>query len=162
VAQYCILRSEAVVQLPRGLDPEQAAPLLCAGVTVFNAIRHQRARPGDVVAVQGIGGLGHLAIQFAVKMGFRVVAISRGDSKRKDALQLGAHYYVDSSTTDVVAELKSLGGASLVVSTAPDPTIIGQYAACLKWQGTLLVLARKSFTAFTPFLFHFGRRLIGC
>ncbi|PHH81826.1 hypothetical protein CDD82_7760 [Ophiocordyceps australis] len=140
-AEYCNLRSEAAVRIPKDADPVQMAPFLCAGVTVFNAMRHQNVLPGETVAIQGLGGLGHLGIQYARKMGFRVVAISTGDSKKELALQLGAHHFINSSTTDVVDELKKLGGAKMIVATSPDATAVGKYAAALTWRGKLVVLA---------------------
>jgi D-arabinose 1-dehydrogenase-like Zn-dependent alcohol dehydrogenase len=100
--------------------------------------------PGETVAIQGIGGLGHLAIQYARKMGYRVVAISSGDSKRKLAIELGSHEYIDASQQDPVEALLELGGAKMIICTAPDAKTIGQYVAALQWQGKLLILARKS------------------
>lgn len=99
--------------------------------------------PGETVAIQGIGGLGHLAIQYARKMGYRVVAISSGESKRELALRLGSHEYIDASQQDPVEALLELGGAKMVICTAPDAKTIGQYVAALQWQGKLLILARK-------------------
>lgn len=143
VAEYCNLRSEAAVKLPKHANPVQTAPLLCAGLTVFNSIRHQNIAPGETVVIQGIGGLGHLGIQYARKMGFRVIAVSTSASKREFAMELGAHHYIDSSRSDAAEEIKKLGGAKLVVLTAPNPSLMGQYTACLTWQGKLLVLAGK-------------------
>ncbi|PHH58725.1 hypothetical protein CDD81_4738 [Ophiocordyceps australis] len=140
-AEYCNLRSEAAVRIPKDADPVETASLLCAGVTIFNAMRQQKVLPGETVAIQGLGGLGHLGIQYARKMGFRVVAISTSDSKKELALQLGAHHYINTSKTPVVEELKKLGGAKMVVLTAPDTSLMGQYAAALTWQGKLVVLA---------------------
>lgn len=143
VAEYCNVRSEAAVRLSKDADPVQIASFLCAGLTVFNAIRHQEFRPGETVVIQGIGGLGHLGIQYARKMGYRVVAVSTGDAKRAFAMQLGAHHYINSSADDVVEQINKLGGAKLVVLTAPNRDVMGQYASCLTWQGKLLVLSRK-------------------
>lgn len=106
--------------------------------------------PGETVAIQGIGGLGHLAIQYARQMGYRVVAISSGDSKRELALRLGSHEYIDASQQDPVEALLELGGAKMVVCTAPDAKTIGQYVAALQWQGKLLILARKASPTPTP------------
>ncbi|CAJ0553156.1 Ff.00g116680.m01.CDS01 [Fusarium sp. VM40] len=128
-------------KIPKDVEPARAAPFLCAGVTVFNSIRHQNIMPGETVAIQGIGGLGHLAIQYARQMGYRVVAISSGDSKRELALRLGSHEYIDASQQDPVEALLELGGAKMVVCTAPDAKTIGQYVAALQWQGKLLILA---------------------
>ncbi|KAM4065706.1 zinc-binding dehydrogenase [Hirsutella rhossiliensis] len=140
-AEYCNLRSEAAVKLPKDVDPIEAASLLCAGLTVFNSIRHQNITPGETVVIQGIGGLGHLGIQYARKMGFRVIAVSTSDSKKEFAMELGAHHYINSSKSDVTEEINNLGGAKLVVLTAPNPELMGQYTACLTWLGKLLVLA---------------------
>lgn len=140
-AEYVLLREEAVVRLPKTTDPVQAAPLLCAGVTVFNGIRKLHVEQGGLVAVQGIGGLGHLAIQYASKMGYRVVAISSGASKRDFAKQLGAHEYIDSSADDAVTKLQGMGGAAAIVATAPNPKAIGPMVAGLRVGGKLLVVA---------------------
>lgn len=140
-AEYVLLREEAVVRLPKTTDPAEAAPLLCAGVTVFNGIRKLHVEQGGLVAVQGIGGLGHLAIQYASKMGYRVVAISSGASKRDFATQLGAHAYIDSSADDAVTQLQEMGGAAAIVATAPNPQAIGPLVAGLRPGGKLLVVA---------------------
>jgi D-arabinose 1-dehydrogenase-like Zn-dependent alcohol dehydrogenase len=120
----------AVAHVPDGLTLEEAAPLMCAGVTTYNALRNSVARAGDLVAVLGIGGLGHLGVQFARKMGFETVAIARGEDKAASALDLGAHRYIDSTATDVGAKLLELGGAKVVLSTvtaakAMEPTLDG-------------------------------------
>ncbi|KAJ3307725.1 hypothetical protein HDU93_005939 [Gonapodya sp. JEL0774] len=99
--------------MPDGIDPAKSAPIMCAGVTVVNGLRHADARPGDLVAVAGVGGLGHLGIQIAARAGFRTVAISSSDAKRELALKLGAQEYINSSKQDAVAELKNLGGAKV-------------------------------------------------
>ncbi|KAK7968078.1 alcohol dehydrogenase [Apiospora aurea] len=141
-AEYVLLREEAVVRLPSNTDPVETAPLLCAGVTVFNGLRKLHVEQGGLVAVQGIGGLGHLAIQYASKMGYRVVAISSGASKREFAKQLGAHAYIDASAGDAVQQLQAMGGgASAIVATAPNPDAIGPLVAGLRPGGKLLVLA---------------------
>ncbi|HKW86732.1 MAG TPA: alcohol dehydrogenase catalytic domain-containing protein, partial [Nitrospiraceae bacterium] len=119
-AQYLIARTEAVAAIPDALSPTEAAPLLCAGITTFNSLRHSGAVAGDLVAVQGLGGLGHLGIQFASKMGFRTVAIGRGKDKEPLALKLGAAKYLDTDAVNVAKELTSLGGASVILATAPD------------------------------------------
>ncbi|KAI1454688.1 alcohol dehydrogenase [Annulohypoxylon moriforme] len=140
-AEYVLLREEAVVRVPSDVDPAETAPLLCAGVTVFNSIRKMQVEQGNIVAVQGVGGLGHLAIQYASKMGYHTVAISSGESKRDFALKLGAHQYIDSSKEDPVKELAKLGGAALIVGTAPNPKAIGPLVGGLGVGGKLLVLA---------------------
>ncbi|KAK7963410.1 alcohol dehydrogenase, partial [Apiospora saccharicola] len=140
-AEYVLLREEAVVRLPKETDPAEAAPLLCAGVTVFNGIRKLHVEQGGLFAVQGIGGLGHLAIQYASKMGYRVVAISSGASKRDFATQLGAHAYIDASADDPIQKLTEMGGAAAIVATAPNPEAIGPLVAGLRPGGKLLVVA---------------------
>lgn len=117
-AQYMVAPQEALARMPEDLADIEAAPLLCAGITTFNALRHSGARAGDVVAILGIGGLGHLGVQFARKMGFVTVAIARGQDKAPLASQLGAHHYIDSQAQDVARTLQDLGGASLILATA--------------------------------------------
>ncbi|TCD62226.1 hypothetical protein EIP91_007205 [Steccherinum ochraceum] len=140
-AQYVTLKSEAVCWIPKDLDPAETAPLLCAGVTTFNSLRHMDVRPGDVVAIQGIGGLGHLAIQFARAMGFRTVALSHSDSKRDLAQKLGAMDYIDSSKQDTVKELQKMGGAKVIMCTAPHAEMIEGLIPALTVGGQLLILA---------------------
>lgn len=139
--EYVILRTEAVVRVPTDVDPVEYAPILCAGITVFNSIRKLKITPGDLVAVQGLGGLGHLAVQYANKMGYRVAAISSGSSKKEFAGQLGAHTYIDASKEDVCAKLQELGGAALIVATAPNAKAIGPLTGGLEAGGKLLVLS---------------------
>jgi len=140
-AEYTTLRSEAVVSLPNNLDKAEMAPLLCAGVTVFNGIRKMEIEQGGIVAVQGLGGLGHLAVQYARKMGYRTVALSSSDSKRKFATDLGATDYVDGSKEKTVEALQKMGGADLIVVTAPNPKIITDLPWALAAMGKVLVLA---------------------
>jgi D-arabinose 1-dehydrogenase-like Zn-dependent alcohol dehydrogenase len=116
-AEAMVAPADALVLIPDDLSAAEAAPLLCAGVTTYNALRESGARPGDLVAILGIGGLGHLGVQFAAKMGFRTVAIARGRDKEKLARQLGAHVYLDSQSQDVSAELTKLGGAKTILAT---------------------------------------------
>src|SRR5436309_12223000 len=115
--EYMIAPASAVARFPDELSPVDAAPLLCAGITTFNALRNSGARSGDVVAVLGLGGLGHLGVQYAAKLGFNVVAIARGKDKEPLARQLGAAIYIDSQSQDPAAELQKLGGASVVIAT---------------------------------------------
>jgi D-arabinose 1-dehydrogenase-like Zn-dependent alcohol dehydrogenase len=140
-AEYVTLRTEAVASVPEGFDLAEAAPFFCAGVTVFSGLRHTGACAGDVVAVQGIGGLGHLALQFSRAMGFKTVALSSGDSKRALSTELGAYVYVDGSKEDPVAALQNLGGAAVIAATAPDPKTIGAVIHGLGVNGKLLLLA---------------------
>jgi D-arabinose 1-dehydrogenase-like Zn-dependent alcohol dehydrogenase len=139
-AEYVVVPAEAVASMPEGISDEEAAPLLCAGITVFNAMRNSGAGPGRLVAVQGMGGLGHLGVQFARQMGFRTVAIGRGSDKDHLARKLGAHVYVDSATTDPAAELQKLGGARLILATAPDAKAMSALAAGLGPKGELLIV----------------------
>lgn len=139
-AQYMVGPWESFAAVPDGLSNEQAAPLMCAGVTVFNSIRNAKVLAGSVVAVQGIGGLGHLAIQYAAKMGYYVVAISTGESKRQLAFELGAKVYIDTSKQDATAELFKLGGAKLIVSTAFSGKAQSEMVNGLGIGGKLLIL----------------------
>lgn len=138
------LRTEATVQIPKDVDPAEFAPLLCAGVTTFNSIRHMNVSPGSIAAVQGLGGLGHLAIQFCARMGFRVVALSSSAGKEDFARQLGASDYIDASKQDPAQALQSMGGASLIVTTAPNGKAAAPLIEGLGSYGTLLILAGKS------------------
>lgn len=136
-----LLRAEAVVRVPSDADPAEVAPLLCAGVTVFNSMRQMGVLQGGLVAVQGLGGLGHLAVQYASKMGYKVVALSRGNDKNDFAKQLGAHEYIDTSAEDPVKALQKLGGADMIVATAPNPKGISPLVSGLAPRGKLVVLA---------------------
>jgi D-arabinose 1-dehydrogenase-like Zn-dependent alcohol dehydrogenase len=140
-AEYVVVPHEAAARIPEGLDALEAAPLLCAGVTTYNSMRNAGARPGDTVAVQGIGGLGHLAIQYAARMGFRTVALSHGPEKEPLARELGAHEYVDTGKVDAAEGLRRLGGADLVVATAPHAAAVASTIGGLKPRGKLLILA---------------------
>lgn len=140
-AEYVILRSEATVRVPDHVDAAKYAPILCAGMTVFNSLRHMDVKPGETVAVQGLGGLGHLAIQAAQRMGYRVVAISRGADKEAFARQLGAHDYIDSSKEDAGEALRKLGGARLAMTTAPTAEVMGTLLKGLGPMGKLLILS---------------------
>ncbi len=139
-AEYMVVPAEAVALMPGDLRADEAAPLLCAGITVFNALRNSGARAGDLVAVQGIGGLGHLGIQYARQMGFRTVAIGRGGDKQVLAKKLGAHEYIDTSTGDPSEALQKLGGAHVVLATAPDSKSMSALVNGLGPNGTLMVI----------------------
>jgi D-arabinose 1-dehydrogenase-like Zn-dependent alcohol dehydrogenase len=117
--EYMIAPQEALAPIPESLDATDAGPLLCAGITTFNALRHSGARPGDLVAVQGLGGLGHLGVQFANKFGYRVAAISRGKENEALAKKLGAHIYIDGAAGNPAEVLQKLGGARVILATAP-------------------------------------------
>src|SRR5213082_3832635 len=123
-AEYMIAPATALAAIPNGLPAEEAGPFMCAGVTVFNALRNSGARAGEVVAVHGIGGLGHLGVQYARQMGFATVAINRGNDKEALARQLGAHHYIDSVAQDAVTELQKLGGTRVILATAPNAQAI--------------------------------------
>jgi D-arabinose 1-dehydrogenase-like Zn-dependent alcohol dehydrogenase len=140
-AEYMIARAETLAAIPDALPVEEAGPLMCAGVTVYNALRHAGARAGEVVAVHGIGGLGHLGVQYARQMGFETVAITRGHDKEPLARQLGAHHYIDAIAQDAVTELHKLGGARVILATAPDAPAISALMDGLSPGGTLLVPA---------------------
>jgi D-arabinose 1-dehydrogenase-like Zn-dependent alcohol dehydrogenase len=140
-AEYVIVPAAVLAQIPDELPAEEAGPFMCAGVTVYNALRHSRARGGDVVAVHGIGGLGHLGVQYARQMGFRTVALGRGKDKETLAKQLGAHQYIDTDSTDAAAELQKLGGARVILATAPSAKAISPLVDGLSADGTLLVPA---------------------
>jgi len=140
-ATHVIVPAAALAAIPDDLPAEEAGPFMCAGVTVFNALRNSGARAGEVVAVHGIGGLGHLGVQYARRMGFNTVAINRGKDKEELARQLGAHDYIDATAQDVVAELQKLGGASLILATAPNAQAISGLVDGLAPSGKLLVPA---------------------
>ena len=143
-AEYCLLQASAAVRIPSHIPASQYAPILCAGLSSFNSLRHMNVSPGSTVAIQGVGGLGHLAIQYASKSGYRVVAISRGSSKEKIARELGAHEYIDASNGDVSEALQKFGGASLVVVTANSPETINPLITGLGVLGKVLFLAGTS------------------
>ncbi|KAL8284136.1 hypothetical protein RQP46_004885 [Phenoliferia psychrophenolica] len=140
-AEYVTLRSEAVLSIPEDIDPAEAAPLLCAGVTTFNSLRNMNVHAGDIVAVQGVGGLGHLAIQFSKAMGFRTIALSSGDKKRELAAQLGAHAYLDSTKVNQAEELQKLGGAKVIIGVAPSGAALSGLLGGLAVGGQLVILA---------------------
>jgi len=140
-AEFMIAPVTSLAAIPDELPAEEAGPFMCAGVTVFNALRNSGARAGDVVAVHGIGGLGHLGVQYARQMGFEIVAINRGNDKESLALKLGAHHYIDATAKDVVAELQKLGGATVILATAPNAQAISALVDGLAPSGKLLVPA---------------------
>ena len=139
-SEYVIAPAVALARIPEALTAPEAAPLMCAGVTTYNSLRHTGARAGDLVAVVGIGGLGHLAVQYASKMGFETVAIARGADKEPLAKQLGAHHYIDSNAADVAAALAKLGGANVIVFTATSAKALEDAMGGLGVDGEMLVL----------------------
>ncbi|MFJ3486041.1 alcohol dehydrogenase [Pseudomonas sp. NPDC090202] len=140
-AEIMLAEARGLVRVPDDLDAAQAAPLLCAGLTTFNALRNSGAQAGDVVAIHGLGGLGHLAVQFARKMGFHTVAIARGAQKAELALSLGAHRYIDATEENVAEVLGSMGGAKVVLGTAPTAQGMAQTVPGLSARGQLVVVA---------------------
>jgi len=139
-AEYMIAPASALAGIPEGLSAVDAGPLMCAGITTFNSLRNSGARPGDLVAILGIGGLGHLGIQFAAKMGFRTVAIARGTDKEPLARKLGAWSYIDSKTQDPAAELLKLGGAKVVLATVTNGDAMNATLGGLGVNGKLIIL----------------------
>ncbi len=140
-AEYMVAPQEALAGIPDDLKSVEAAPLLCAGITTYNALRNSGARAGDLVAVQGIGGLGHLGVQFANKLGFKTAAISRGKDKEQEARRLGADVYIDAESTDPAKALAEMGGAMVVLATAPNSTLISPLVNGLAPNGKLVVVA---------------------
>ncbi len=139
-AEYMIAPAGALALIPEGISAVDAAPLMCAGVTTFNPLRHSGAQPGDLVVILGIGGLGHLGIQFAAKMGFRTVAIARGKDKEAFSRRLGAAHYIDSQTQDPAAELLKLGGAKVVLATVTNGDAMSATLGGLGVNGKLVIL----------------------
>ncbi len=159
--EYMIAPAEALARIPDGLSPTEAAPLLCAGITTYNALRRCGAPAGSTVAVQGIGGLGHLAIQFARKMGFYTLALSRGADKRDLALRLGAHEYIDTAAGDPAAAMQKRGGARVILATAPSKAAIEPVLGGLGANGQLLLVAAFAEPIeVSPLLLIMGRRSI--
>jgi D-arabinose 1-dehydrogenase-like Zn-dependent alcohol dehydrogenase len=138
--RYMVAPVEALVSIPEGLSDTEAAPLLCAGITTYNALRHSGALPGDLVAVQGIGGLGHLGIQFGNKFGYKVAAIGRGSENAALAKKLGANLYIDSKATNAAEELQKLGGAQVILATAPSSKAMSELINGLGPNGTFIVI----------------------
>jgi D-arabinose 1-dehydrogenase-like Zn-dependent alcohol dehydrogenase len=160
-AEYMVAPVEAVALMPESLDAAEAAPLMCAGVTTFNALRHSGALPSDLVAVQGIGGLGHLGIQFAHKFGYRVAAVGRGPDNATLAKKLGAHVYIDSAATDAAAELQKLGGARAILATAPNAKAMSALINGLGANGKMMVVgAMPEAIESSPISLIFGRRSV--
>jgi len=159
--EYMLAPVEALAAIPEGLSDVDAAPLLCAGITTFNALRHSGALPGDLVAVQGVGGLGHLGIQFANKFGYRVAAIGRGSENAALAKKLGASVYIDSKATNAAEELQKLGGAQVILATAPSSKAMSALVDGLGPNGKLMVVgATADPIEVTPIQLIFGSRTI--
>jgi D-arabinose 1-dehydrogenase-like Zn-dependent alcohol dehydrogenase len=159
--EYMVAPVEGLADMPESLDVAEAAPLMCAGVTTFNALRHSGALPSDLVAVQGIGGLGHLGIQFADQFGYRVAAIGRGPENSALAKKLGADIYIDSAATDPAAELQKLGGAAAILATAPSGKSMSALIGGLGANGTLMVVgASGDPIEVSPIQLIFGKKAI--
>jgi D-arabinose 1-dehydrogenase-like Zn-dependent alcohol dehydrogenase len=159
--EYVVVPWEAVAAMPESLDPAEAAPLMCAGITTFNALRHSGAVPSDLVAVQGIGGLGHLGIQFASKFGYKVAAIGRGSEDAALAKKLGASVYIDSKSTNAAQELQKLGGAQVILATAPSSKAMSELIDGLGPNGKLMVVGAEAGTIeVTPIQLIFGSHSI--
>ena len=160
-ADYVVAPAVALARIPDGLTAADAGPLMCAGITTFNSLRHAGARSGDLVAVLGIGGLGHLGVQFAARMGYETVAIARGRDKEALARQLGAHHYVDSQAQDPARELTALGGARVVLATVTSGKAMTAALGGLAVDGTFVVLgASHEPLEVSPFLLISGRRRV--
>jgi D-arabinose 1-dehydrogenase-like Zn-dependent alcohol dehydrogenase len=159
-AEYMIARSEALALVPDGLSATDAAPLMCAGVTTFNALRNSGARPGELVAVYGLGGLGHLGVQYAAKMGFRTVGIARGKDKEALTKQLGAAHYIDSAADDPATALQKLGGAKVILATVTDADAMAGAVGGLGPRGTLMVIGATGPFQINPLFLLLGSRSI--
>jgi len=160
-AEYMVAPETAVAAMPEGIEATEAGPLLCAGVTTYNALRTSGAKSGDLVAIQGIGGLGHLAVQFASKSGYRTVAISRGMDKEAFAKELGAHEYIDDSKGDAAKQLQKMGGAKVILATAPNAKAISGLAPGLKYKGKLVIVAAANENiSVSPLLLLMGSRSV--
>lgn len=160
-AEYMIAPAQTLARVPERLSAEYAAPLMCAGVTTYNALRNSGARSGDVVAVLGVGGLGHLGVQFAARMGFVTVAIARGREKEGPTRKLGAHHYIDSEVQDVAAELNKLGSARVVLATVTSAKAMSATFGGLGPNGKLMVVgAAAEFVEASPFSLIMGRRAV--
>jgi D-arabinose 1-dehydrogenase-like Zn-dependent alcohol dehydrogenase len=159
-AEYMIAPASAVARMPADLPPAEAAPLMCAGLTTFNALRNSGARPGDVVAVLGLGGLGHLGVQYSAKMGFHTVGIARGKDKESLARQLGAAVYIDSQAQDPGAELLKLGGAKVILATATSGEAMSAVQGGLAVNGTLVVVGAAESMQVSPMFLLMGCRSV--
>lgn len=159
-AQFMIATQSAVARLPDELSALEAAPLMCAGITTYNALRNSDAKPGDLVAVLGLGGLGHLGVQFAAKMGFKTVAIARGQDKEALARELGAVHYIDSQAGDPGAELLKMGGARVILATVTEGSAMAAVQGGLGVHGTLLILGAAPSITLSPLNLLQGRRSV--
>jgi D-arabinose 1-dehydrogenase-like Zn-dependent alcohol dehydrogenase len=159
-ADYMVAPAIAIARVPDDLSPVEAAPLMCAGITTYNALRNCGARAGDLVAILGLGGLGHLGVQYAVKMGFKTVAIARGQDKGPLAQKLGAHHYIDSQAEDPAAALQKLGGARAILATVTVGEAMSAVQGGLGLNGTLMVIGAAQSMTVSPLLLLSGRRAV--
>jgi D-arabinose 1-dehydrogenase-like Zn-dependent alcohol dehydrogenase len=159
-ADYMVAPATALALVPKDLASADAAPLMCAGVTTFNSLRNSGAKPGDLVAVLGIGGLGHLGVQYAARMGYRTAAIARGKDKEELARRLGAVHYIDSEAADPAAELEKLGGAKVVLATVTHGPAMSATVGGLAPHGRLMVLGAAGPMEISPLLLIMGRRSV--
>jgi D-arabinose 1-dehydrogenase-like Zn-dependent alcohol dehydrogenase len=159
-AEYMVAPTLALAVVPAGLSAVEAGPLMCAGITTFNALRNCGARPGDTVGIHGIGGLGHLGVQYAAKMGFRTVAIARGQDKAPLAKQLGAHEYIDTQSQDPSAELTKLGGATAILATVTEGAAMSALQGGLAPNGTMLLIGAAQSMTVSPILLLMGKRSV--
>jgi D-arabinose 1-dehydrogenase-like Zn-dependent alcohol dehydrogenase len=159
-AEYMLAPTSALALVPEDLKSVEAAPLMCAGVTTFNCLRNSGARPGDVVAILGIGGLGHLAVQYAAKMGCKVVAIARGKDEEPLARQLGAHYHIDNKTQDPAAELQKLGGAKVVLATVTAAEAMKQALGGLGVYGRMMLIGAVTSLEVNPLQMLLGNQSV--
>lgn len=159
-ADYTIARAEALARVPDDLSPADAAPLMCAGVTTYNCLRNAGARSGDLVAVHGLGGLGHLGVQYAAKMGFRAVAIARGADKEPLARTLGAWHYIDTQKTDPAAELQKFGGAKVILATVTAADAMESVINGLGINGTMMIIGAAGPVSVSPVFLLRGKRSV--
>ena len=159
-AEYMVAPAIALALVPDALSAVEAAPLMCAGLTTYNALRNSGARAGDLVAIHGLGGLGHLGVQYAAKMGFTTVGIARGAEKEALAKQLGAHYYIDSQAQDAAAALQKLGGAKVILATVTSGEAMNAVQGGLGTGGTLIVVGAAASLEVSPLFLIMGRRSV--
>jgi len=159
-AEYLVAPAIALAAMPDELPALEAAPLMCAGITTYNALRNSGAQPGDVVAILGLGGLGHLAVQYAVKMGFKTVGIARGQDKEPLARKLGAHHYIDSQAQDAAAELQKLGGAKVILATVTNGDAMAAVQGGLGLNGCMVIVGAADAMQVSPLLLIMGRRSV--
>lgn len=159
-ADYMVAPAEGIAAIPEELSAVEAAPLMCAGITTFNCLRNSGARSGDLVAILGLGGLGHLGVQYAAKMGFRTVGIARGKDKEPLAMKLGAHHYIDSQSQDPAAELLKLGGAKVILATATNAEAMSAVSGGLGVNGTLMIIGAVPSMQISPIQLLMGRQSV--